>query len=201
MYFKKATTGDNSILWYILGFLAVVFAYMLGQIPLVLVQWYQVESDKSIGTDDVEKFLETMDFTLLNINKNVGLILMITVFIFAMMALMLAVKYFHKRPFKLLITPNKKINYKKILWGFGFWFILALVFEGIVALIYPETYYFNFKPASWLFLLIICLVLLPIQTSFEELFLRGYLMPGISFFTKDKILPLLITSVVVSYLW
>jgi membrane protease YdiL (CAAX protease family) len=195
MYFKKATSGDNSILWYILGFITIVFAYMLGQIPLLLVQSYKVESDKSIGTADVQKFLETMDFTLLNIDKNVGLILMITVFIFAFLALMLVVKYFHKRPFKFLITPNKNIKYKKILWAFGFWFVMGVIFEGIIALIYPETYYLNFKPLSWIFLLLICLVLLPIQTSFEELFLRGYLMPGISYFTKDKLIPLIITSI------
>ena len=196
MYFKKATSGENHILWYILGFFTVCFAYLfLGQIPLFLVQWYKVGADQTIGADDVEKFYETMDFTLLNIDTNVGLILMILVFIVAMMALMLVVKYFHKRPFKFLITPNKQINYKKIFWAFGFWFIMGLVFEGIIALIYPETYYLNFKPLSWLFLLVICIVLLPIQTSFEELFLRGYLMPGISLLTKDKLIPLLITSV------
>lgn len=195
MYFSKATTGDNNVLWYILGVVVVAFAYMLGQIPLVAVQFYKVESDKSIGTEEVTQFYETMDFSLLNIDKNVGLILMIMVFIFAMMAFMLAIKYFHKRPFKYLITPNPSIDFRKIIFAFGFWFVLALVAEGILAFANPETYYMNFKPLSWIILLIICLVLLPIQTSFEELFMRGYLMPAFALITKNKWAPLLITSV------
>jgi len=195
MFFKKATSGRNDIVWYILGILTVVVGYIVGQMPLLLVQLYKVDSDKNISSDDVENFYETMDFSLLNMNTNIGFILMITIFIFAMLAFMLAIKYYHKRPFKNLITPNLNIDYRKIIFGFTFWFVLAFVFEGILALIHPETYYLNFKPASWIILLIISFLLLPIQTSLEELVLRGYLMPAISLIAKNKWIPLLVTSV------
>jgi len=195
MFFKKATAGRNNIIWYVLGVMAVLVGYIIGQMPLLAVQLYQVENDKSITTEDVTKFHETMDFSLINMNTNVGFLLMITIFIFATLAFMLAVKYFHKRPFKNLITPNNKINYKKILFGFGLWFVLGLIFEAIVAMIYPETYYLNFKPLSWMILLLISLFLLPIQTSLEELVLRGYLMPGIALIAKNKWIPLLATSI------
>jgi len=195
MFFKKATSGDNAIIWYILGILAVMFGYIIGTVPLQLLQFYKMDSDKSIGTEELEKFTQTMDFSILNIDKNVGFILMITIFIFTMMAFMLALKYFHKRPFKNLITPNRDINYKKILFGFGFWFVMAFVFEGMLALIYPETYYLNFKPLSWIFLLLICIFLLPIQSSLEELVLRGYLMPAIGLIAKNKWIPLMVTSI------
>lgn len=195
MFFKKATTGRNDFIWYVLGVLAVVAGYILGQLPLLMVQLYKVSNDKSITSADVVEFYETMDFSLINMNVNFGFILMIVLFIFAMLALMLAVKYFHKRPFKYLITPKREINYKKILFGFGFWFVLALVFEGVVALIYPESYYLNFKPISWFILLLISLFLLPIQTSLEELFIRGYLMPAIALIAKNKWIPLMLTSI------
>jgi len=195
MYFKKATAGRNNIVWYVLGIMAVLVGYIIGQMPMFLVQYYKIESDKDIGTEDVTKFQETLDFSLLNIDKNVGFILMILIFVFAMLAFMLAIKYFHRRPFKNLITPNSKINYQKILFGFGFWFVLGLVFEGIVALIYPETYYLNFKPLSWIILILICVLFLPIQTSLEELVMRGYLMPGLSLLTNNKWIPLLLTSI------
>ncbi|MDF1696500.1 MAG: type II CAAX endopeptidase family protein [Saprospiraceae bacterium] len=196
MFFKKATSGDNNVLWYLLGIFVVVVGYILGQLPMVLVSMFKVRADKSITTEQVDKFYETMDFSLLNMNKNFGLILMIMVFVFAMMAFMLAIKHFHKRPFKNLITPKSTIDFKKIYFAFGFWFVLALVSEGIVALVYPETYYFNFKPMSWIILLIICILLLPIQTSFEELFIRGYLMPAISLITHNKWIPLVVTSII-----
>ncbi len=195
MFFKKATTGRNNVIWYVLGVFSVLVGYIIGQLPLLFVQLYKIESDQNINTDDVAKFHETMDFSLLNMDKNVGFILMITIFIFAMIAFMLAIKYFHRRPLKDLVTPKREINFRKILFAFGFWFVLGIVFEGIVALIYPETYYLNFKPVSWMFLVIISVFLLPIQTSLEELVLRGYLMPAIAIIAKNKWIPLLVTSI------
>ena len=195
MYFKKALAGRNEWYWYVLGMLAVVAGYILGSVPLVLVEWMQVKADKSITTDVVNEFHETMDFTLLNLSKNVGLTLMIGIFIFSMLAFMLVIKYFHQRPLKNIITPKSEIDYKKILFGFGFWFILGVIAEGIIALMYPETYYLNFKPMSWLILLLICVFLLPIQTSLEEFVFRGYLMPAFSLIAKNKWIPLLLSSI------
>jgi len=195
MFFQKATSGRNNPLFYILTIVVVMVAYALGQAPLVLIQNYQVSNNPDITTEKVNEFLETMDFSIIHLSSNIGLILMICIFIFAMLAFMLAVKYFHKLPFKRLITPNSTINYKKILFGFGLWFGLALLFECILALIHPETYYLNFKPLSWIFLLLICLTLLPIQTSLEELVIRGYMMPGISLLSKNKWIPWVITSI------
>ena len=173
-----------------------MIGYALGQTPLVIVQTMQVKNHSDITTTEVNKFLETMDFSILKLSSNVGLILMISIFIFAMLAFMLAIKYLHKLPFQRLITPNKSINWKKIFFGFGLWFVIALVFEGILAFMHPETYYLNFKPMSWLFLLLICIFLLPIQTSLEELVIRGYMMPGLSLLTKNKWIPWVVTSMI-----
>tara|TARA_R110000737_G_scaffold337796_1_gene358281 strand:- start:287 stop:1267 length:981 start_codon:yes stop_codon:yes gene_type:complete len=196
MFFQKATSGKNHILLYIATILIVIAGYILGQTPLVIVQTLQVKRHSEITTDVVEQFLETMDFSLLKLSNNVGLILMISIFIFTMLAFMLAIKYLHKLPFQRLITPNSSINWKKILFGFGLWFVIALVFKGILAFMHPETYYLNFKPMSWVFLMLICIFLLPIQTSLEELVIRGYMMPGLSLLTKNKWIPWVVTSMI-----
>jgi len=196
MFFKEATSGRTALVWYLLSMFAVFCGYVIGQMPLLLVQIYQVEADQSIGTAEVEEFQQTLDFTLLNIDKNVGFMLMITIFIFAMLAFMLAVKYFHQRPLKNVITPHPRIDYSKILFAFGFWFMLALVFEGVNALIYPDTYYMSFKPLSWIVLLLICIFMLPIQTTLEEFVLRGYIMPAIGLIFNNKWVPLLVSSII-----
>jgi membrane protease YdiL (CAAX protease family) len=196
MFFQKATSGKNNFLLYLATLAIVMLGYMIGQIPLVIVQTLQVKRHNDINTEDVSRFLETMDFSIIKLSSNVGLVLMITIFIFAMLAFMLAIKYLHKLPFQRLITPNFSIDYKKIFFGFGLWFILGLILEGIVAFIHPEIYYWNFKPINWIILLIICIVLLPIQTSLEELVIRGYMMPGISLITNNKWVPWVITSVI-----
>lgn len=196
MYFKKATSGRTDIIWYIAGVVAIMASYVIGTLPIILAQYYQMSVDNTIGTAEAELFKETMDFSLINLSKNSGFLLMISVFIIAMLVLMLVIKYIHIRPFKNLITPKRNIDYKKIFFGFGFWIVLGIIFEGIIFYAYPETYELNFKPVSWLILVLICIFLLPIQSSFEELFVRGYLMPAISLITKNKWLPLVMTSVI-----
>ena len=60
----------------------------------------------------------------------------------------------------------------------------------------PENFEINFKLVPFLILFVIAIVLIPIQTSFEEYLFRGYLMQGIGIITKYKWIPLLITSLV-----
>jgi len=195
MFFKKATSGNNLIWFYLATLLAVVIGYAVGQIPLTIVQLMKVKNDPTIGTEEVNKFLDTMDFSIIGLNSNIGFLLMILIFVFAMLAFMLAIKYFHKMPFKRLITPNYQIDFNKILFGFAFWFVLALLFESIAAYMHSDVYYWNFKPLNWIILLLICVFLLPIQTSFEELLFRGYMMPALSLITKNKWIPWVVTSV------
>jgi len=194
MFFKSATSGDNFWVYYPLTILAVIFGYGIGQVPLVIVEVLQVRNNPDITVKMVEEFEETMDFSLIGLSSNVGLILMITIFIATTLAFMLAIKHLHKLPFKRVITPRSKIDFNKILFGFGLWFVMAFVFEAVLMMIYPDQYYFNFRPWSWVFLLLICLLLLPIQTSLEELVIRGYVMPGISLLTNNKWVPLVISS-------
>ena len=58
----------------------------------------------------------------------------------------------------------------------------------------PENYVFNFKPLPFLVLLVLSIILVPIQTSFEEYLPRGYLMQGIGIASKRKWLPFVISS-------
>jgi membrane protease YdiL (CAAX protease family) len=60
---------------------------------------------------------------------------------------------------------------------------------------HPENYVFNFKLIPFLILVLIAIVLVPLQTSFEEYLFRGYLMQGIGVLCKNRWLPLIITSV------
>jgi len=135
------------------------------------------------------------DFSLFHIDKNIGLILMILIFAGVWLMLWLSVKFLHKRPFTSLITPLKCINYRKILFAFGFWLVLSVVFESILYAWQPDSYSIQFNWKSFIPLLLIGLVILPIQTTAEELVFRGYLLQGIAHFYKAPWLALLITSI------
>ncbi len=193
-FFQEAVKGRKNIKYYLLTVACTVLAYMTGGFPLILITNHMV-AKKNLTTSEVDEFYKTMDFTILGLSSNIGLILMILVFVVTMLVFMLCIKYFHQRPFLNLITPRPNINWKKIIFGFLLFAGLGILFEGFNAFLNPEDYYFNLKPLNWIFLLVISLTILPIQTSMEELFFRGYLMPGMAIFFKNKWMPLLITSI------
>ena len=59
----------------------------------------------------------------------------------------------------------------------------------------PENYVFNFKLVPFLILAAIAILLVPLQTSFEEYLFRGYLMQGIGVLCRNRWVPLIFTSV------
>ena len=93
-----------------------------------------------------------------------------------------------------MTTSRESIDFKRIFTGF---FVIAIInsIGMLVAYLYdPSMYEFNFKPESFVYLLIIAIILLPFQTSFEEYLVRGYLLQGIGITTKSRFLALLIPT-------
>jgi membrane protease YdiL (CAAX protease family) len=88
----------------------------------------------------------------------------------------------------------ERINWRKILFSFSLWMGLTLAAELIFFLIHPENYELNFHPAQFFGLVVVSLIMFPIQTSWEELVFRGYMMQGISLISYFRWIPLLLTS-------
>ncbi len=128
-------------------------------------------------------------------NKNLFLLGNLLPFAFLLVFLLLFVKFLHQRSITSVITSRKKVDWKRFFFGFFFWGILTSVFLIIGYFLEPELYTWNFKPSSFIVLLIISLVFIPLQTSFEELYFRGYLMQTTGIITKNKWFPLIFTSV------
>ena len=199
MYLSSGFKGLNDWWRYLVGVILIAVFYMAGSIPLGMVQYWRMNQDASIGKNALKEFEKTMDFSLFGIDKNIGFSLLILIFVFALAGLWLVVTRLHFKKMQDLITPRSNINYNKIFFGFGLWMLLSLMMEGISYLMAPDTYFFRFEAGSFLPLLIISLIFLPFQTSFEELFFRGYLMQGIAFFSKNKWLAILLTSILFGF--
>ncbi len=130
-----------------------------------------------------------------NKGKNRFLIESLVPMVIALAALFFWVKYIHGQSITSLTTARKKIDWKRILFSFFLWGILS---SGLVLIDYvatPENYLPNFELEPFLYLAAIAILLVPIQTSFEEYLFRGYLMQGIGVMAKNRWLPLVITSV------
>ena len=196
MFLKQAAKGENRILFYLITIVSIPIGYFIGSLPIDIALRWAVNKYDDISVTAIDEFYGgNPDFSLFHIHKNIGLILMIGIFVGVLVALFLSMKFLHKRSFKSLITPYKKIDWNKILFGFSLWLLFSFFFEGILYLIEPSNYSFSFDLKSFLPLLFIGLFILPIQTTAEELVFRGYLLQGISHYYKAPWLALLITSV------
>lgn len=191
-FFENANKGQNHLTFYIIGVIVTLFGYFIGQIPLLLVSLYAVDK-YDIGKAALEQFEKTVNFELLNLDKNFGFLVLILMFVFATLGLWLALKI-QKKSFLQLITPKSTIDLGRIFFGFIFWLGLGILGELISYGMQPNEYVFQFTGLNFFILVLIAIFLLPIQTSFEEFFFRGYIMQGLSNLTKNKPIVILITS-------
>ncbi|WP_052342666.1 CPBP family intramembrane glutamic endopeptidase [Bacillus sp. EB01] len=102
------------------------------------------------------------------------------IFVFWLIGILVSIKLIHKRGFSSLITPNRKINWKRVFWGFAVFFCLLAGTTVADFLISPGNYSFNtFEVTDFILLFVLVLFLTPIQTTTEEVFFRGYLVQWI----------------------
>jgi membrane protease YdiL (CAAX protease family) len=186
-FLKNVQKGGNQLYQYIFTIVFVIFGYIIGQVPMFAVILYRMQTNIEYGKDELEKFSKNPDFQIFGIDRNIGFILILLTFVGAMSALLLSIKYIHKRSWKSIFSFSEKIDFSRIFWSSILWCCLLLFFEIIIIMMYPSTYSFRMPGYSFIFLMLISLIILPIQTSFEELLVRGYVFQFAGFNLKSPI--------------
>lgn len=196
MFFQNVYKGLNEPWRYLVTiFSTLVGLLFIGQIP-VTIPIIQAYLRNDISLDDVENFQSNPDFNSLGIDNNLGILLLLLSFVIALIILVFFVKWIHRRNWKSLINYSETLNWEKIGFAFVLWFMMSLVPEGVNYLLSPESYTYQLDWSKFLPLLAISLFILPLQTSFEEIFMRGYLMQAFGYWFGNRLLPLLITSLI-----
>jgi len=191
MYIEQAFKYAHEAWRYIVGVLIAFIASQLGAIPLVLIVTMKIMSE---GGDLSQLEDESKIMTILD--SNLTLFLMLLGFAVGMVALYLVVRYMHRQPFKTLTTARKKVDWGRIGFGFGLIAVTTVVLTLIDYFGNPDDYIIQFELVPFLILALIAIVLIPIQTSFEEYLFRGYLMQGLGVLSKTRWVPLLFTSLI-----
>lgn len=176
---------------YIIGVIiaiAGVFIFSLPHIFAIIVKQVQ-------GGMDLEK-MNDQSYLMSMFDPNLNLVFILLPFAGGLLFLILAAKILHKQSFTSLTTARKKIDWKR------FWvifFVWGIISSGMVFIDYysnPEGYVWNFQADKFIILVIIAILLVPLQTSFEEYLFRGYLMQGIGKVSKNAFIPLILTSAI-----
>jgi uncharacterized protein len=192
-FLLQAATGRNrSWPWYILTVALIGIAFVAGQLPVIAVVGNLINRGV-IAQAQAAEFYETLDFEIIGISSAPGLLLLLGSFIAALIALWVAVRGIHGRRMGSLVS-GRRIRWRKIAFAFSVWFVLTVLIEVVLYIAAPDIYQFQFDAAKWFPLMVVALLVLPLQTSFEELFIRGYLMQGIGLVMKRPWVAAILTS-------
>ncbi|GIV27919.1 MAG: abortive infection protein [Bacteroidia bacterium] len=188
-------SGDNSITKYISTILLTIFAYFSYQIlmGIVLIYFAQKNGVNIYDTQTLARVL--LNPEALGISKNFMLVLLLGMFVFTFWTFYVAVKRIHQKNFISVITAYPDVRWSRVFFAFGAWAVIFLLMFLIDYLIVsPDNYVLNFDASKFVVLFVISIIFLPLQTSFEEIFFRGYLMQGLALVFKNGYMPLLLTS-------
>lgn len=172
-YLNLVYEGKNKWWRFVLATLLILFAWqIIGALPVILlILWTLLDNDPST-------FL-TPEGDFHGISINISFIAMMLASVAFLAGIYLAVRFIHQRRLISLITPRGFIDWKRLLQGFAVWFGLCAICGVIEAFLYPGRYVFSLRIQTFIPFFFLALMLIPVQTSTEELFFRGYLLQGL----------------------
>ena len=171
VFFSVTDLGRNGWWRYILGPLVLKTVILVASIVISALM-----SQQSLG--DVSEFVAThVDFMLLILGT-----WMLHVF-------------WHRRPWRSLITTRHAISWRRILQGAAVWGVIMLCSVGIERVLFPGRYVWTFDAQRWMLFFMLALLLTPLQCAAEELFFRGYLLQAFGRISRHPLVAASLSSV------
>jgi membrane protease YdiL (CAAX protease family) len=192
-HLESTFTGKNSFWRYMIMFAVVlIVSNTIGALPLLITAVM-----KSISNPEVFSQLSANpnDYSVLGLDPNVGLAMMLFPFMAGLLAFILLVKPLNNRTLKNVINGTRKIRWNRFFISASIWMILSGLYLFVYLKIDPANFTLNNKTSSLIILSVVSLLFIPFQAAFEEVLFRGYLMQGFAAVLRNRWFPLLMTSV------
>lgn len=138
---------------------------------------------------------QIIDQLIAKVGTNVAFVFMVGPLSAMCLGLLFWVKFIHNQSITSLTTSRKKIDWSRVFYAFGLWSLVTIVLTVISYYASPENFVINFKLQPFLIFLLLAIILIPLQTSFEEYFFRGYMMQFLGVISNSRLLPFLFTSI------
>lgn len=181
MYITQAYKGDNTP-WKVLLTSFLLLSIFIYNIIFTM-------------TSDIDVMKEMDNMYEMIPSNNFWFVLNLALFVLLLLMLFGLVIYLHKRSLVTLTTARNKVDLKRVAFSFGMVFLIGITSFGIEYYMNPESIVFDFKPVSFIILLVFSLLLFPFQIGLEEYLFRGFLMQQIGIVVKNRWFPLISTSV------
>lgn len=192
-YLKASNQGKNQWWRYSIGILLTLFFYLgLGSIAAVMV--FAIDTQIP-GTELSNSVLLTKKFEAFMKIPSLSAYAAVNMpSLFGAIGLLITVVFIHQRKFTSLVRADRVIRWRRVFAGFLVWWGLGCLFSGIDYLLNSKNYVFSFTQ-NWLFCLPFALILTPLQTSFEELLYRGYLMQSMALILRNRVALVIINGI------
>lgn len=183
-------SGKNAFWRYFIGVVTPFLASnLIGALPLVAIMM-----TNTVGGVIPQKG-GMPDFELMGINLNLGFALTVFPFILAFLTILFLVKPLHERSFDTVINGGRKTRWGRVFFSAMVWIAISAVWMIYSLKTDPGNFRLNNTTGSLITLALLALALIPFQAAFEEILFRGYLMQGFAVWTRNRWLPILITSI------
>lgn len=190
-FIQQAFKGHYEWWRYLIGTLIIfLFWQILGVIPLMGAIFIKYMKEDNLA--EMAKINDTNIMTVFD--SNTTLLLMLLIFAIGMIGVYIVIRYLHNLKMTPATTSRKKIDWKRIWFGFG---LIALVTIAMTIIDYnmnPDDYVVQFDMIPFLIMAVIAVLFVPIQTSMEEYLFRGYYMQGLGVMARNRWVPLIVTS-------
>lgn len=170
----------------------LIVSNTLGAIPLLIGMVI-----KSVSNPEIFSRLAANpnDYSVLGLEPNTLLIMMLFPFIAGLLAFILLVKPLNNRTIKETINGTGKIRWSRFFISAFVWLVLSILYLMLYQKFDPSNFTVNNKTITLISLSVISLLLIPFQSTFEEVLFRGYLMQGFATLLRNRWFPLIMTSV------
>jgi membrane protease YdiL (CAAX protease family) len=193
-HLEASFSGKNSVWRYLIMIVAIFAATKsIGAIPIMISIAVRSAADPSV----IEKLAaDPNNLGALGIEPNSYLLMMIFPFIVGLIMFTLLVKPLNYRSLRAVINGNVKFRWNRFFIAAIVWVVIGALYLIINLKVDPSNFILNNFSRTLIPLILISIFLIPLQASFEEILFRGYLMQGFTVLIRNRLFPLLMTSVV-----
>lgn len=128
------------------------------------------------------------------IGVNGTFVMLVAPLAFMLLLVLFYNKFIQNNSLRILTTSRPKIDWSRVFFSFGVWGAITIITTLIGYFTAPEDFVIQFNPEKFAVFLVLALILIPMQTSFEEYLFRGHMFQGLGLATKTRWVPLLVTS-------
>lgn len=197
-HLERALDKQNQWWKYLVIFISgFVTANLIGALPLLIVIVIKIVKSGGVGMPNPDNL---MDLSVYGIHPNIGLVLLIVPFVVGLITVALLFKPLHKRTWKEVINGTNSIRWERFFFAMIIWGCMMGIYLLFDYYTHPDNFIIQLNLTSFIPLIIISLLLIPFQSTFEELLFRGYLAQGVAAWTRSRWLAIIIPALLFTFM-